>query len=530
MNVLIYASSASHQLSNALRSILSPFYTVQLITPVSLATQPWTASCALLVLPPPDGSPAPLSLPKPAHEAIQEYITAGGRILGIGLGVSFLSHRPGRDRFDLWDARSGTAIVPELPQGVSTDSPLSSISLQTGTSLSGLRHAGVSFELSRSASADEVIRGRWEEPMGAIAGVQAPVGSGHAAFWGISPHLGGIEDTTGVLALFRYALTSLGLSVPPETTLDGPLGPPQPPIVPIHPLPQFLLHPRGKRHVADAVLRGLGLSAATADSESSGDSDVGMIKDDADTFHFHRAAALEHAARLVAEAKKTSADTSSHEAMAMDAPRVVLVLPPDVLPTEELTPRFDVEKYFNVLAKVRRDQTNDTDNWGMGEALFYGEAVTSTQTMLDRYATHICLPPVPQTNCPDFAEIRASWPPSLRRSSRSRHSSSQGAAAAPTGGSRHRVACSSRSSSVRPCERRHRRRRSPPLASSSCSTSSGWPSSTRAATSRRWVPNGVRACGSNGPTTCTSICPRRRVARRKRSAVSWSMRVSRTGT
>ena len=529
MNVLIYASSASHQLSNALRSILSPFYTVQPITPLSLATQPWTASCALLVLPPPDDSPVPLSLPKPAHEAIQEYITAGGRILGIGLGVSFLSHRPGRDRFDLWDARSSTAIVPELPQGVSTDSPLSSIFLQMSTSLSGLQQAGVSFELSRSASANanEVIRGRWEEPMGAVAGIQVPVGSGHAAFWGISPYLDGIEDTASVLALFRYALTSLGLSVPPETILDWHLGPLQPPIIPRHPLPQFLLHPRGKRHVADAVLRGLGLSAATANLESSGDSEVGMIKDDADTFHFHRAAALEHAARLVAEAKRTSTDTSSHVAMAMDAPRVVLVLPPDVLPTEELTPRFDVEKYFNVLANVRRDQTSDTDNWGMGEALFYGEAVTSTQTMLDRYATH--MPPSrPRNELSRIAEIRASWRRSLHRSSPSRRSSSQGAAAAPTHGSRHRVACSSRSSSARLCE--HRRRRSPRLASSSCSTSSGWPSSTRVAMSGRWVPNGVRACGSNGPTTCTSICPRRRVARRKRSAVSWSMRVSRTGT
>jgi biotin--protein ligase len=237
--------------------------------------------------------------------------------------------------------------------------------------------------------------------MGAVAGIQVPVGSGHAAFWGISPYLDGIKDTASVLALFRYALTSLGLSVPPERTLDGPLGPLQP-IIPRHPLPQFLLHPRGKRHVADTVLRGLGLSVATADSESSSDSEVGVIKDDADTFHVHRAATLGHAARLVAEAKRTSTDTSSHAAMAMDAPRVVLVLPPDVLPIEELTPRFDVGKYFNVLADVRRDQTSDTDNWGMGEALFYGEAVTSTQTMLDRYAhAHTSLSSFKQTvpNC-----------------------------------------------------------------------------------------------------------------------------------
>src|SRR6267154_2272322 len=207
MNVQIYASSASHQLSNALRSVLSPFYAVQPIIPRSLATQPWAASCALLVLPPPDNSP--LSLPTPAHEAIQEYIAGGGCILGIGLGVSVLSHRPGRELFDLWDAKSGTAIVPEFPQGVSTHLPLSSILLQTGTSLSGLRPAGVSFELMRIASDNGVIRGRWEEPVGAVAGIQVPIGSGRAAFWGISPYFDRIEDTASVLAFLRYALTSL---------------------------------------------------------------------------------------------------------------------------------------------------------------------------------------------------------------------------------------------------------------------------------------------------------------------------------
>jgi biotin---protein ligase len=528
MNVLICASSASHQLSNTLRSILSPFYTVQTIIPASLATQPWTASCALLVLPPPDNSHAPLSLPRPAHEAIQEYITAGGRLLGIGLGVSFLSHRTGRDRFDLWDARSGTAIVPELPQGISTDLPPSSILLQAGTSLSGLRPADVSFELTRIASANEVIRGHWDEPTGAIAGIQVPVGSGYAAFWGVSPKFDGIEDTASVLAFFRYALTSLGLSVPPETTPDRPLGPLQPPI-PRYPLPQFLLHPRGKRYIAETILRGLGLSAATADSDSPSDSEVGVIKDVADTFHFHKATAFEHAVRLVAEAKRISADTSSHVAIAMDTPRVVVVLPPDILPTEELTPRFDAEKYFNVLADVRRDQTSDAENWGVGEALFYGEAVTSTQTMLDRYATS-CLPqspsPSPQTN----AETHASLPRSLHRSSPLRRSSSQGAAAAPTRGSRHQVVCSSQSSSARLCANRRQRPCSPPRASSSCSTSSVWPSSARAATSGHLVPNRGRVCGSSGPTTCTSSCPRRRVAKRKRSAVYWSIRVSRTGT
>jgi biotin---protein ligase len=363
MNVLVCASSASHALSNALRSVLSPFYTVQSVLPVSLATQPWTVSCALLVLLP------PLSLPSPAHEAIQEYISAGGRILGIGLGATLSPHRQVRERFGLWDARSGTAIVPQYPEAVPSLPLLSSILLQTGALLSGLRRASVPFELTRDASDIEVIRGRWEEPVGAIAGIQVPVGSGCAAFWGISPCFDGIEDTENVTALLRYALADLGLSVPPETTTANESSNTGP--IPIYALPQFLLHPRGKRHISETILQRLGLSAASSESEPV------VIKDRVDTFHFHKVATLEHGARLVAEAKTSAAD----------APRLVVVLPPDVLPTRELTPRFDAEKYFAVLAEVRGDRMSGAEGWGVGEALFYGEAVTSTQTMLERYAT-----------------------------------------------------------------------------------------------------------------------------------------------
>lgn len=384
MNVLVYASSASQGLSNALRSVLSPFYTVQSILPTSLATQPWAASCALLVL------SAPLSLPRPAREAIQEYITAGGRILGIGLGITTLPHRPAQDRFDLWDAKSGTATVPQSPQAVSILSPPLSILLHPGgPPLSGLRPASVSFQLT--ASDNQLIHGCWEEPVGAIAGVEVPVGSGRAAFWGVSPYIDGIGDTVNVHAFLRYALTSLGLSVPPERTTDETLD--LLPAIPRHPLPQLLLHPRGKGRITETVLRRLGLSPTGTES-SSGDSELGVIKDSADTFCFYRAATLEHAARMVAEAR-ASEDVSSHVAMTTDAPRVVLVLPPTVLPTRELTPRFDAEKYFAVLAEVQGDQASGADSWGVGEALFYGEAVTSTQTMLERYAPPLRLPPTP---------------------------------------------------------------------------------------------------------------------------------------
>lgn len=389
MNVLVCTSSTStsHGLSNALRSVLSPFYTVQSVLPVSLASLPWTPSCALLVLLPPDDTPSP------AHEAIQQYISTGGRVLGIGLGATLLPHHRVRERCALWDAVSGTAIVPQYPQPVQSPSLPSSILLQTGALLSGLRRASVPFKLTRDASDIEVIRGRWEEPVGAIAGIQVPVGSGRAAFWGISPCFDRIEDTVNVIALLRNALTSLGLSVPPETTSNKTSDPPF--SIPRYALPQFLLHPRGKRHISETIMQRLGLSAAAVDVES----EPVVIKDRADTFHFHKVATLEHGARLVAEVKASAAAIATATANnASDAPRLIVVLPPDVLPTDELTPRFDAEKYFAVLADVRGDQKSNEENWGVGEALFYGEAVTSTQTMLERYV----YPPIPYPGHPSL--------------------------------------------------------------------------------------------------------------------------------
>ncbi|KAI9432945.1 class II aaRS and biotin synthetase [Lactarius indigo] len=362
MNVLIYTSSASPGPSNVLRTVLSPFYTVQSITSTTLATQPWSNSCALLVLSSPPDALGSLSLPSQVHAIIQQYIATGGRILGLGLGVSILSHRPAQDHFNLWDAQSRVAIVPEAPRGVSAHSSPASIRLRTGTLLSGLRPAGVSFELTHTTS--DVIRGHWEGPAGAIAGIQIPVGSGFAGFWGVS--LDGADGSPGSLALLRCALASLGLTIPAESPTESLSALPP---VPKYPLPQFLLHQHGKRQIVETVLERLGLSIA----ESS--IDAGIFNDAVDTYHFCRTT-LEGSARLV--------------------------LPPDVLPPQELTPRFDADRYFAVLEQVRGDRASLSGSWGFGEALFYGEAVTSTQTMLERSPRFLTSLPAPLVSLATF--------------------------------------------------------------------------------------------------------------------------------
>ena len=475
MNVLIYASSASPGPFDVLRSVLSPFYTVQSITSTILATKPWSNSCALLVLSSPPDAPGSLSLPSQTHAIIQQYIAAGGRMLCFGFGVSIISHRPAQDQFNLWDAWSRTAIIPEAPCEASAPSSPGSIRLRTGTFLSGLLPASVSFRLTHTMS--DVIYGHWEGAADAIAGIQIPVGSGLAGFWGVS--LDGTDRSPGPLALLRYALASLGLTLPAESSTESLSALPA---VPKYPLPQFLLHQHGKRQIVETVLQSLGLSIAELST------DAGVFKDAADTYHFYRTT-LEGSARLVGEARM-STEPATH------APRVVLVLPSDVFPPQELTPRFDAGGYFAVLKEVRGDQESVSDGWGLGEVLFYGEAVTSTQTMLQRCARYYYVREHSQRH---LIGIRVSRRLFLRRSSRWPHSSSQGGAADPTHGSRRKGASSSLSSFVHHLELSRR------LAWCLCNTLLVLPSSTHAGTGECWVTTPL-VLSSNGPMTSTSSC------------------------
>ena len=94
--VLVYSGpgvsplSLSHTILT-LSLILLPHYTVQPITPSTLATQPWEASCALLVFP--GGRDLPyvdeLEVKSKVTRRIKEWVNEGGRYLGICAGAYF---------------------------------------------------------------------------------------------------------------------------------------------------------------------------------------------------------------------------------------------------------------------------------------------------------------------------------------------------------------------------------------------------------------------------------------------------------
>jgi len=66
-------------------------------------------------------------------------------------------------------------------------------------------------------------------------------------------------------------------------------------------------------------------------------------------------------------------------------PRDIVVFGDGSLPERELTRRFDLKTYFDELASARSSLgLIDKNDLGMGEAMLYGEVVTSTQTLFDK--------------------------------------------------------------------------------------------------------------------------------------------------
>ena len=98
--VLVYSGpgvsplSLSHTILT-LSLLLLPHYTVQPITPNTLATQPWEPACALLVIP--GGRDLPyvdeLTRKTRVTKRIREYVLEGGSFLGICAGAYFGSSR-----------------------------------------------------------------------------------------------------------------------------------------------------------------------------------------------------------------------------------------------------------------------------------------------------------------------------------------------------------------------------------------------------------------------------------------------------
>lgn len=400
MNVLIYSGpdvlqpSLNHALAS-LRSILIPHYTVQPITLHSLTTQPWQSSCALLVLPRSQNRFVSV-----ASKQVKDFVEGGGaylmlgtgaratprsRGLGLGFGGLSLGLEAGETPLKLFDKVNNFYLTFDedprddcvAPRVVDLKSPEGDVV-----------HGVYEVEATQFSGFDDLkgldvlARYTLEAGQGAIAGLSLGVSKGRIALWGPSieyplqeePASSFLTKSTKLSAddikssekrrikLLRTTLTQLRLQVPAETQDAHSTS---------RPLPQFLTSTPEKPTIVNQILNTL--AAAQPATQLT------VFKDANDVFYFHPLQESLDLLRSIREASKTTSDPSTWQ------PKHIIVCKDGALPEKDMTPLFDVALFYNALAAARKIELPKTSEpWGMGEALLYGETVTSTQTMLDK--------------------------------------------------------------------------------------------------------------------------------------------------
>jgi biotin--protein ligase len=389
MNVLVYPSNHAFapSLVQTLTSILTPHYLPQILAPslLSVPEYPWHTACALLVL-----------LAQPTdHAPLIKYLESGGRVLALGVGVRQAGLLGLQDSsYDLGSLFAGLGLgvakdtnVLRIPDGKA--SLYISFSTATGTSADvSINSTTVpvsrlpSLSLDLDASGGRIL-GRYVEG-DAPAGVLSQ--SGLVAMWNCAPPLPDI--------LLSRTLYALGLRFSARRSDSGPQ---------LCILPQLLLaHPDSlyvQHRVVEALRDNLRPGSTISHTHVDGEIDntfqhrlESFVFEDAnDVFHFHFPS-LPSADEIT--------DLSSHpilELIPRDSPSFVekvkhVLVPPKPLTSEHenmYTPQFSPSAFFRAIDEFRSGtegttQSASQDSWRIGDALMYGEAVSSTQTMFDK--------------------------------------------------------------------------------------------------------------------------------------------------
>ncbi|TBU46215.1 hypothetical protein BD309DRAFT_989011 [Dichomitus squalens] len=405
MNVLVYTGpdtsppSLSYTLTS-LRTLLTPNYAVQTLDAKVLPAQPWPASCALLVIPPFQSGGVAFSAA--AVKDVQNYVRGGGKLLSLGnavraepskiptalalsaqvAGVSIIDVSPTpasapRPKLTLEDGDLGLAFSLTPATEGKADTP--AIRHVDGTQLDGLQSAGgVGLpplpEADLSAKGVEFLAQYVPTEESRVAAIQARIGRGTAAFWSThleTPLVSDPAQDKARLQALRHTLEALGLRLPSTSTAresdNGAVA---------RPTPQILSSAPWRAGVVETIVRALEVPELAAAVPHE-------LKDSNDTFLFYP---QQEASRVFAEqreaAKKLGEDPVTWN------PKHIVVYKDGTTAPQELTPKFSIETYYEELRKARGERgcpENYPDGaWGVGEALLYGEVVTSTQTMLDK--------------------------------------------------------------------------------------------------------------------------------------------------
>ncbi|OSX58235.1 hypothetical protein POSPLADRAFT_1185086 [Postia placenta MAD-698-R-SB12] len=408
MNVLVFSGPEVLPLSltqsiTSLRSLLVPNYAVQSITSQSLLSHPWSDNCALLVFP---SCRNALSNPN-ISDRVESYITNGGAILSIGARVRCRTPHANSSR-TLEGAMSNINLTGERPIRLSSKSSDCTVDVFLGNADAPSRLAAVRTNDGEPATpivrlgSSNLISVKGDEGLEVVAryadvedaGIAAAgcrIGKGRAVFWdSLIDYTLTAEPATSLLsnssppispdeiaaaeeqrkAFLRLTLKRLGL-VPPEQKSAA-----------ASPLPQILTSVPSKAWIVERILHALEI-VSLEQSYTSQDSN--------DTFEFHAAS---EEWKVLQDARESATEQIHPTSW---QPKIVVVCKDGVIPPSARTPLFDIRKFYDELDAARRSSKSSApaDGWGIGEALLYGEVVTSTQTLLDKNTRLLSTVPAP---------------------------------------------------------------------------------------------------------------------------------------
>ena len=375
MNVLVYSGPEVVQsslpiLTSTLRSLLLPNYTVQSIAQHKLINHPWAPSCALLVIP----SFSSTTSGSDFTDKVSKFVNDGGSLLAFSVGAKARTKDVLALPASYELGSSGSSASLNLPGSVTVDfAPSPTLGLSNGCvetvpveGSAGDVLTSVQSPVPRPLFTNLTDRpnvrvlGRFGD--GEVAGVSisfGTLGSGRTTLWAprLDQPLAAVpspdpDEEKRRLGLLRECLRECGLELPRAKTVPSGV-----------PTPMYFV---GAAPIVDTILSKLSVDFTQEP--------IKELKDQNDTFVFHPSSGA-------------STDLPEPDATTLQ-PKRVIALTGNAFPPREKTPTFDVALYLDELAKGKRrngDLNGGPDPWPIGAALMYGEVVTSTQTMLDRY-------------------------------------------------------------------------------------------------------------------------------------------------
>lgn len=410
LNVLVYSGNGSTVESvrhclYTLRRLLAPHYAVIPVTADMLIKEPWTLTCALLVIPGGADLGYCRSLNGTGNRRIEQFVKRGGAYLGFCAGGYYGSKRC---EFEVGDKTMEVvgdrelAFFPGICRGGAfpgfvyhsevgaraADLKVSKDVLQDGVVPEGFKcyYNGGGVFVDAPLYADrgvEVLASYTEElnvdpGAGAAAVVYCKVGEGAAILTGPHPEFaaanldkkaGGEEYAKVVDALaaddkartdfLKACLSKLGLQVTQNTTTVPSLS---------------SLHLSSQNPADTSRIR------SSLQEVMSAEGDGEFIKDENDTFRLEKPGTWNMSS--LEESLPRSEQGASEGIVDYNAIIKPLVIH-DELPPSKATPYFNHHAFYANLEQYQSQMREGTGCFG--SSIMYGEVVTSTNTILEKY-------------------------------------------------------------------------------------------------------------------------------------------------